>query len=112
MIPSTRHSHHLARFIAFCVAVAIPLRASGVATQQAALGLALLGSFIFFATNANVRKFIRQAVLSTPGKMIIGIMAAWAVTIPFSDSPLGSLNRQSHSNVCGCGYVGVGRTTQ
>lgn len=78
-------------FIAVMVAVAIPLRVSGVAPQQAPLGLALIAAMAVCFMNTDARRLIRQALASKTAMFVSAIILAWAITIPFSLHPLGSL---------------------
>ncbi|MFC1673633.1 O-antigen ligase family protein [Pseudomonadota bacterium] len=88
---SAQLSKRLTFFVAFCIAIAIPLRASGVATEQAALGLALLAAIVLAALKPDVRARAFNAITSTQGKIVSAVFLAWAVTVPFSISPMGSL---------------------
>lgn len=81
----------IATLIAIMVAVAIPLRVSGVAPQQAFLGLALIGAMALCYMSTDVRQLIKQALTSNTAMFVSAILLAWAITIPFSLSPLGSL---------------------
>jgi len=81
----------LAAFVAVMVAMAMPLRASGVAVQQAALGLALLGALVLVGLNANVRRAFKAALAPPQARIIAAVFVAWAITVPFSHAPLGSL---------------------
>ena len=90
----TTHSNTTLMFAAGCgviMALAIPLRISGVAVQQGALALSLLCAFAAHAQNANARSCAWQALRSRTGLFAAAIFAAWAVTIVFSFDPLGSL---------------------
>lgn len=69
----------------------MPLRASGVATQQAALGLGLLGALALLSISPNMRTLMIEAITSTTGKVITCVFAAWAITTLFSHAPLHSL---------------------
>ena len=88
---TTPLTHKIATFVAVMAGVAVPLRASGVATEQAALGLALLGALALVALHAGTRTLAGQALASTQTKVIAFVFAAWAVTVFFSFDPLGSL---------------------
>jgi O-antigen ligase len=80
----------IAAFIAVMVAIAIPFRASGVVTQQVPMGLALIGALALCYMSADVRQWIKQALTSKTAAFVGVIILAWAITIPFSLSPLGS----------------------
>lgn len=79
-----------AAFVAVMIAIAIPLRVIGVAPQQLPLGLALIGALILCCISANMRQRLMQALTSKTAMFIGAIALAWAITIPFSLSPLGS----------------------
>ena len=71
--------------------LAIPLRALGVAVEQGALGLALIGAVFMLFAAPQVCQRIR-AVLFSPVGLSIGVMfACWAAGLAFSFDPLGSL---------------------
>jgi len=78
-------------FISIMVAVAIPLRAIGVAPQQGALALALIGALIVFFRSPQSQHLVKQAITSRTGILIGSIFAAWTITVFFSIAPLGSL---------------------
>lgn len=73
------------------VAIAIPLRVSGVAPQQGALGLALIGALVIFACDAETRHHVKHAITSRTGILISAIFVVWAISLFFSVNPLGSL---------------------
>lgn len=77
--------------MAFFSAAAVPLRASGVATEQAALGIALLGALILTTTDTVVRTNLKNALTSPLARALGTMFLAWAVTVPFSHAPMGSL---------------------
>jgi len=81
----------VAVFFAFMIGISIPLRASGVATQQAAMGIALIAVFITVSKTADVRKRVRQALLSRLGIAVLIMLAVWAVTAFFSFDQIASL---------------------
>lgn len=83
-------TRRLAAATAFLVGVAIPLRASGVAPEQAALGLALIAALLLCKSPA-IRDRIKGALTSPIGKGTICIFAAWAITVLFSPDMTGSL---------------------
>lgn len=71
--------------------LAIPLRAAGVAVEQSALGIALIGAlFLWFRVFA-VRQRIRAVLASPMGLSIAAMFAFWAAGLLFSFDPLGSL---------------------
>ncbi|WP_170827026.1 O-antigen ligase family protein [Magnetovibrio blakemorei] len=80
----------LATFIAVMVAVAIPLRVIGVAPQQLPLSLALIGALVLYYISTEIRQRIKQTLTSKTTMFVGAIVLAWAITIPFSLSPLGS----------------------
>lgn len=84
-------THKIAAFVAVMTGVAVPLRASGVATEQAALGLALMGALALVASHSSTRTLARQALVSTQAKVIALVFVGWAVTVFFSFDPMGSL---------------------
>lgn len=77
--------------VAFLVSIAIPLRANGVAPQQAALVLALLGALVLLAIDPAVRNHLSMSIRTREGKAVSSIFVAWAITIPFSFDSYGSL---------------------
>ncbi len=81
----------LATFSAVMVGAALPLRALGVSTQQAALALALLGALAVVGIDTRARAHAKAALISPLSVLIMGVFTAWAFTVPFSFSPLGSL---------------------
>lgn len=86
--PFTRR---LAAATAFLVAIAIPLRASGVAPEQTALGLALIAALALFFKSTGVRQRIKRAITSPIGLGTIGVFTAWTITILFSPDLYGSV---------------------
>jgi len=90
-IENFKFTTHIPAFVAVMVAVAVPLRASGVAAQQAALGLALLAALVVCATSVDTRGYVRQALRSPLGLVVGAIFVAWGVTIFFSYAPFQSL---------------------
>lgn len=82
---------YLPAIIAVLVGVAVPLRASGVAPMQGALGLALIGALALLATNAAVRAQARTLIVSPVGKLVTSIFVVWAVISLFSPDQLNSL---------------------
>ncbi|MCR4378470.1 MAG: O-antigen ligase family protein [Rhodospirillales bacterium] len=89
--PQVTPANKIAAFVAIMAAIAIPLRMIGVAPQQTALGLALAGALALYYTNAEIRKLIKQALTSNIGMFVGVIILTWAITVPFSLAPLGSL---------------------
>ena len=73
------------------VAVSVPLRVSGVAMQQAALILALIGALIIFCVKAEIRSLVKQTITSRLGALVGSIFLVWTITVFFSFDPLGSL---------------------
>lgn len=71
--------------------IAIPLRASGVAIEQGALILALLGSMAIAYRNLETRNYVKQAFGSRTAKLCLLLALAWGVTVTQSHDPLGSL---------------------
>lgn len=84
-------TRRLAAATAFLVGVAIPLRASGVAPEQAALGLALIAALLLLFKKPDIRQRIKETLTSPTGKGAICVFAAWAITILFSPDVTGSL---------------------
>ncbi|PCI42136.1 MAG: hypothetical protein COB46_01080 [Rhodospirillaceae bacterium] len=89
----------IASLIAISVALAIPLRASGVAAEQAALGVALLGSMFLFVREPAIRKFARQAIISPQARVISLIFIAWVITIFFSHNLFASFKMGTRTGV-------------
>ena len=81
----------LAVFTALFTALAVPLRVSGVAIEQGALGLALITALLLVAKEPAVRQRLRHAVMSRQGVAVAAIFMAWVVTALFSHDPLVSL---------------------
>jgi len=77
--------------VAFLASIAVPLRAIGVAPQQTALGLALIGTLFLFVRNADIRAQFFSTLKSPAGKSVVAIFMAWAITVPYSYAPFGSL---------------------
>lgn len=81
----------IAVFIAFFLGVAMPLRASGVAAQQAAMGLALTAVLIVLSITPTARSLVRKALFSKLGGTIGLVFVAWGVGLFFSLDPYASL---------------------
>jgi len=73
------------------VSISIPLRAIGVAPQQGALILSLIGALIIQYQSTEARHLTWQALTSRRGIIISAVFVTWAITVPFSFAPLGSL---------------------
>lgn len=80
----------IATAMAVFIALALPLRTSGVAPMQTALALALLLGLLQIATQAPIRTHFMSAIKSTQAKMIGFGIAGLAISIPWSLSPLDS----------------------
>jgi len=78
-------------FVGVMIGVAIPLRAPGVAIEQGALGLALIGALVLVCKIPNIRHRIRVIFLSPAGLALAAMFAFWAVGLFFSYNPWGSL---------------------
>ena len=87
-LPST---HKIAAFVAISAGIAVPLRASGVAPEQATMGLALLGALVLLFRSVDVRTVLARTLVKTQAKVITTVFLAWAITVFFSFDPLGSL---------------------
>ncbi|MBF0249693.1 MAG: O-antigen ligase family protein [Alphaproteobacteria bacterium] len=59
--------------------------------MQGALALALLCALVVLAFSREARDHVVSAVTSRMGVLVGGVFAAWAVTVPFSFDPRGSL---------------------
>lgn len=81
----------VAVFLAFTLGISIPLRASGVATQQAAIGLAFVLVLVVLALVPSARCRAKQALFSRLGAIVAFLFVAWGVGIFFSFDPWGSL---------------------
>lgn len=89
--PSSSFTMKIAAFMGLFMGLAIPSRAAGVAVEQGALVLALLGAFYAFFTVPDVRQRIRAMLVSPMGLSIGGMFGCWAVGVLFSYDSLGSL---------------------
>jgi len=69
----------------------MPLRISGVALEQGALALALVGCLFVFFTTKNVRDLVKFAMASPVGYASVFVFVIWCVTAFFSIDVLGSL---------------------
>ncbi|MBL4691922.1 MAG: O-antigen ligase family protein [Magnetovibrio sp.] len=94
--PPLRFSYILG-FIAFMLGIAMPLRASGVAPQQAALGLALVASIFVLVRSIQSRAWFKDALCSTQAKIIAAIFLVWSITAFFSFDVTGSFKMIARS---------------
>lgn len=78
-------------FIAFMLGISMPLRASGVAAQQAAMGLALVAVFAVLAISPTARGLVRQGFFSRLGVAVALVFVAWGIGLFFSFDPYASL---------------------
>lgn len=81
----------IAALVGILTGVAIPLRAAGVAAEQGALGLALIGALLIWIGVPGAHQRIRAVLVSPMGLSVGGMFACWAVGLVFSFDPLGSL---------------------
>ena len=85
-----RRNDRLMAFVALMLGIAMPLRASGVAAQQAALGLALVGVLILLAKTPAVRSLARRALFSKVSGAVACVFVAWGAGLVFSFDPYAS----------------------
>lgn len=88
--PSTPLAQRAAIVCAVMAAAAVPLRAFGVALEQAALGLSLIAALAVLALDTQARQTLREGLASPTAKGALTVMVAFAITVPFSHAPLGS----------------------
>lgn len=69
----------------------MPLRASGVATQQVAIGMALVAALGLLASSPSARSYAKEAIFSRLSGVIAFMFFAWGVGVFFSFDPFGSL---------------------
>lgn len=81
----------IAALVGILTGIAIPLRAAGVAVEQGALGLALIGALFIWLAAPEARQHVRTVLVSPMGLSVGGMFACWAVGLVFSFDPLGSL---------------------
>jgi len=81
----------IAALVGILTGSAIPLRATGVAVEQGALGLALMGALFIWCAVPEARKRVYTVLVSPIGLSVAVMFACWAVGIVFSFDPLGSL---------------------
>jgi len=67
------------------------MRVSGVAVEQALLGLALILALVLLTIESGARQRVWGTVRSPQGLAVAAIFAAWAITVWFSVDPQGSL---------------------
>lgn len=100
--------HRTLAVVAVLTGLAIPLRASGVATEQAAMGLALLGSLLILTRSPDSRVWFKHVLTSIEAKLVAFIFIAWAVTIFFSFDPLGSVKMATRTGAFIVATIAIG----
>ncbi len=85
--------------------LAIPLRISGVSAEQGALALSLLCALVVLGVDVEARAFAWNTVRSRTGLVVGAVFACWALTIPFSMDPLGSLHMGGRTGLFLLGVV-------
>jgi len=81
----------LTAFVAIMIGVAMPLRASGVAAQQASLGLAFVAVLVALTTTPSASSLIRKALFSKLGAAVACVFIAWGASLFFSFDPYASV---------------------
>lgn len=95
-------------FVAVFTGLAVPLRASGVAAEQAAIGLAFLGTLFILARSPDSRIWLKHVLTSVEAKLVVFIFIAWTVTVFFSFDPLGSSKMALRTGVLILGSIAIG----